>query len=102
MAGVQGPPRPWWGTEAMPCWGVQGGKVPTAENKFGYFGNQSVACQCTEIAKNTVFCLEASEPTFHCFLYHANQFLKLQTYNQTAKVTKLNNFLWNTSKSTCA
>ena len=51
MAGVQGPPRPWWGAGATPRWGVQGGETPQAENEFGYFGDQFAASQSTEIVK---------------------------------------------------
>ena len=63
-----------------PCWGVKG-LSPLAENKFGYFGDQFVASQCTEIMKKKFFFFfEASKPTFHYFLQHTNQFFKLPTY----------------------
>ena len=50
------------------------GQSPPAENDFGYFGDQFAASQCTEIVKTIFFCLEveASEPTFHYFLYHTH------------------------------
>lgn len=41
----------------------------------------------------TGFCfLETSESTFHDFPYHTNQFIKLPTHNQSAKVTKFIKF----------
>ena len=50
------------------------------ENESGYYGDQFAASQCTEIVKIFFFfCLEveASEPTYHYFLFHTNHFLKL-------------------------
>ena len=78
MAGVQGLPRPRWGSGAMPRWGVQGGKAPWSKTNLGFFfGDQFAASQCTEIVK-TIFCfcleVETSESTFHYFLCHTNQF----------------------------
>ena len=101
MAGVQGSPRPRWGAEAMPCWGVQGRRSPLGPKRIWVFGDQFVASQCTEIMKNIFVCVcfEASEPTIHYFLHHTDQFLKLPTYNQTAQVTKFIDFLWNTLKA---
>ena len=77
------------------------GVLPPAENEFGLFWKPVVASQCTEIVKNFFLFLPwTSEPTFRNFLHHTcNKFLKLPTYNQTAKVTKFINFLWNTLKS---
>ena len=58
--------------------GGPGGQSPLAEIKFGYFGDQFAASQCTEIVKTIFFCfgleVETSESTFHYFLCHTNQF----------------------------
>ena len=94
----QGPPRPWWGAGAMPCWRVQGGTAPPpllpAENKFWHFGDQFVASQSTEIY--ILYPLKHQNQHFITSLSYQPIFKTTNIYNQAAKVTKFTDFLWNT------
>ena len=104
MAGVQGLTRPRWGAGATFHWGGLWGRSPPAENESGYFGDQFAVPQCTEIVKTIFFfCLEVEDQNQHFITFSNIQIFKTTNiYNQTAKVTNLINFLWNTLKSTCA
>ena len=89
-----------------PKWPGSRGANPPSRKRIWVF-RRPVCClsvhrNCEKLFCCFVFCLQASEPTFHYFLHHINQFLKLPTYNQAAKVTNFSNFLWNSLRSTCA
>ena len=77
----QGPPRPWWGAGAMPCWRVQGGKAPPPSSQlktnFGILETSLLPLRARKFIFYTPWSIRTN---ISLLLYHTNQFLKLPTY----------------------
>ena len=105
MAGVQGPPRPWWGAGANTLLGGQGAKPPGWKQIWVFW--RPVCClpvHRNHEKKNSSFSLKHQNQHFITFSITPTNFLNYQhiNYYQTAKVIKCITFLWNTFQSTRA
>ena len=78
--GSRGPQGPGGVQGQCPAGGTRGAK-PLIENKFGYFGDQFAASQCTEIVKTIFFffALKLKIRSNISLLSVSRQFLKLPT-----------------------